>query len=1451
MIAKLQRAAVAVVLVVGLSLEVVGQSASTGRALRSAPPRAAAENQAVVREQLAAGNAIDAFPLLERILRDTDDLSGPLQTEAERAIAALPLELHERLEQQMAPRAQDVLTAALTGGDEPQLALALRQYGWTRAGAAGWLAAGLRARDTARWQTAEAAGRRVLAHRAATPTQRASALLLTVESLLQSGKIASATRIWDDSKASLGNVPVRQAGRARPLEDLITEQFRPAGELVSESTSTSEETLPVLVARWQRDLRPSAPVSEGLALLAKPFRAHGAISFPVQQPVVAGNAVLLRTIDQVIACDLTTGEKLWRAALPEFSRLQDHPALLENSMYRTAILDSFWRREQVDSVFASLTTDGERVFVVEESSDQARQMLPQRPSPPERDDEPPPPISNHLAAYDVSTGDLAWRIGGESVSPSYPLGGVYFLGPPTAVDEALFGVGQRSGELGVYAIDRRRGELLWWVTLGQVERPLSGDLLRRGTACPVVWEQGLLICPTTAGVVAAVDATTRQLRWLTRYPDRQREIVLPQPGAIRPRSRPESWWDAWRTASVWPVGDRILSTSPESNEWLLINVADGSVVQRGLRNGAIAVVGIVGQTLVLAESSAIRGVDLTSGEVRWRAVTGDLAGQGVIHGDVLVQPLAEGTLATIQIEDGRVDWLRGGDPLPMGRLTRTSRGWLLAGPGGLCALASRSEAAGVIESLPTSAGGPAREVRLARLELQRGRPHATWERLIGSMNDTRREALLTTGLAWLERDASIWKTVQSRLLELALSADERFTVRLSLLDAAVRAGEPEAALTFALDALEERPEGTCRIDSSPMRVVRRDRLLQGRIDQLLRAAEPSARSVLDQRLEERLGEVLAKKDPFGVQGWLDRLGPLPWARERTLEHQEAAFLGRSLLETELRLLDLSGGSRSRLHVDGRVRLAELLRDAGFPRDGHAILADLSNRQPGARSANGANVAGLWRGLQDRPEWTGSFQPATDVWPVRKPWSEAHQRRNENVYQFGAEVRAEPGSLIDRLDVSIDRQGRWVQFAGDGQSGPWRADLPSSSSPFRYVYFRHATWGWGRLAIVRVGSELFAVTPFNARGEPQAQVLWTIDTAATIQPMSDQVDVVPLRDRTGVRSEELTMFDPFGREIAAVGPVRPRYLCYREQSVLRAIETSTGAVLWERFDLPDGTITFGDDDAVAVWQPTSGRLELLSAIDGRTLEVRNWAVSPDDLLQIEDLRAWVVERGPQTVVRLVDVATNKTLWRQVWFGDATPFLLDRQTIGLLDPRGVLAVFSAETGGLLGEPLTVDCPAAIDRIAVAADADRWYVTWTPRLENLWLLLKGQPRSSFRMPFVDGTLLAIDRSRVQIDWRRTLHQEPFPIDQFRNAPVLWQIWKLPASGSGGNQLGDGLVRLIDKRTGEIAYEARSANMQPYLNLQADPESQLLDLQLSNETVRLHYRGEPPPPEEAEKEP
>lgn len=105
MIATLQRAAAAIVLTACLSLQGMGQSASTGRALCSTPPRAAEANQAAIREQLAAGDAIDAFPLLERTFRETEDLTGPLQTEAERAIEALTPELRERLEQQIATRA--------------------------------------------------------------------------------------------------------------------------------------------------------------------------------------------------------------------------------------------------------------------------------------------------------------------------------------------------------------------------------------------------------------------------------------------------------------------------------------------------------------------------------------------------------------------------------------------------------------------------------------------------------------------------------------------------------------------------------------------------------------------------------------------------------------------------------------------------------------------------------------------------------------------------------------------------------------------------------------------------------------------------------------------------------------------------------------------------------------------------------------------------------------------------------------------------------------------------------------------------------------------------------------------------------------------------------------------------------------------------------------------------
>ena len=68
----------------------------------------------------------------------------------------------------------------------------------------------------------------------------------------------------------------------------------------------------------------------------------------------------------------------------------------------------------------------------------------------------------------------------------------------------------------------------------------------------------------------------------------------------------------------------------------------------------------------------------------------------------------------------------------------------------------------------------------------------------------------------------------------------------------------------------------------------------------------------------------------------------------------------------------------------------------------------------------------------------------DPWPSVFPSVDVDAKRHLDVYQVPISVDAEPGSLLDRLDVYVDRQGRSVRFAGEGHGGTWEV-VPSRGS----------------------------------------------------------------------------------------------------------------------------------------------------------------------------------------------------------------------------------------------------------------------------------------------------------------------------------------------------------------------------------------------------------------------
>jgi outer membrane protein assembly factor BamB len=388
------------------------------------------------------------------------------------------------------------------------------------------------------------------------------------------------------------------------------------------------------------------------------------------------------------------------------------------------------------------------------------------------------------------------------------------------------------------------------------------------------------------------------------------------------------------------------------------------------------------------------------------------------------------------------------------------------------------------------------------------------------------------------------------------------------------------------------------------------------------------------------------------------------------------------------------------------------------------------------------------------------------------------------------------------------------------------------------------WGRGRLLVVRVGANLFAVAPYDDRGEPSARVLWSLSLLDSSVLMPEQI-VVAL---PGPNEEAHRQVDPFGRAVGQVGPVRTSFLCYHESGRLVCLDTLTGRKRWERFDLPLDAVTFGDDEVVAVWSPANQRLEWLRAIDGATLGQRVWTAAPELVVLQRDRRAWWLSRTKPQRLFCEDAVSGTVAWTRELSPGSQVITLDARTLGVLEPQGVLHLLHADDGAPRGEPLTVELPPVLERVVVSRDPDRWYVAFSERTAQQAALRLNQSRQGYRVPIVTGPLYAIDQATGQVQWQVRLDREAWPVDQPKSLPVLVQAYQSFA-GAGqpfANQpVTEGVLHLRDKRTGRDVLRRNDLGRLTYLSAWGDPDRGMVEVYLQNESLRLRYHPAPPAPD------
>lgn len=1252
---------------------------------------------------------------------------------------------------------------------------------------------------------------------------------------------------------------------------------------------------------WQVD---SGLADEAAALTRHALHEHFEQSIPIlprARPLVIDGVVVRRSLTQVSAYELDSGRQLWASESMSESG-QSASRLTMNLSLQELMAQKLAQGLQVDSLQSRLSTDGDRVFTVESGSAMmggafsGSSRLMQRGTYQSQ-------TQNRIVARHLRTGELAWSLTADSVfawlresqpgknderinhpsaaedsalegtqrSPERKGGSfadIYFCGLPTNVDQHMVGLVQVDDLLRLYAADRATGKIEWSINIAEVPRLSPADSDWRSLDCRITLIDGVLVCPTGAGLIVGVDLGTRSVAWSRRTSraDMPLEVARLPFAPARPH-RP--WWQGWRDNKIMGV----TTVGAESSDRKLVPAVPDSILiaagpdtegvvaldpQTGTRLWSLSVespvdlISIEDRAVVLSRH-AVTAVDAASGKALWAVPCREPVGTGyIVRLPVEIRqtipktycafPARGGSLIAVNCDDGtiiesvdRLESMSGclvaaGDRLVMQNPDRLSA-WTM-----LSAISDRRRRA---DNVPSQSDAN-------DLSVDRAIDQASFERSVGMFDEaaTRLERLTSesdsarverehakTLLAWIRSGTLPTQRLQQVKFEAEelvgrSSIAEVIELRHAAARAAVVSGDFVLALKFYAELQSLNPSGEPRfLKPEPLRSVRHDRLIQGEVLDLLSRADASLAERLAQSLTDLTEAASSSRDPFALQRFTRQWMNLPITEQYSLD--ERSRIGMRYGQKQLLLLALADSAGNEVSRQASLKLIELYESRSYHRDAAGIRRGLLRLGFDNELTHGSSAAGS-------PWNTGSVTVSE------------HSEQNLDTSFIPVPVECSPGSLFDRLNVAINprssRNDTILRFYGDGFSGSWQTVLATSPSPLKSVGRMYRGWGIGHFLVLQLGAELFGISPFDGSGEPRVQRLWSVDMAdGNRQEDHEYAPAVP-----GFSEEQLTMLDAFGRPIVKVGPVRAGYLCFQTRGKLVCLDTTTGQRLWQRYELPRQAICSGDGKSVFLTEPNRDRVTVLRAVDGAM--VSQYSLSEavgfqGSILKATGARVLIAERladsdqasGTLRISKLasVDLLSASIEWSTDVDSESTVFAIDSDWLGVLSLSGQLRVISSRTG-LQISTLNVQRPDVVRAIHVSSDSSSHLIALSNVAESEYLNGRGAANRS-RNPSVTGQLVAVDSQTAELKWQRSVERIRFLIDQPKNAPCVALSYR--RSRSAGTDATESVLHVIHRETGEDILMRRGATSASNFTFEPHADQNRLSIRMARQSIRLTF--------------
>jgi outer membrane protein assembly factor BamB len=1371
-----------------------------------------------------------------------------LLREADRLLANLSDEGHRAYELQYGGAAREALAE---GRGVSALQEVARRYAHTVAGTEAAMRCAEMAWEAGHLDTARAGYERLLDQPRSVRRLGMPLVVRGAVAAWLSGDAARGVALLSSLKGTNGQMTWR--GEALAAETVaadpstwLTQEFGPVGEGARGALTGGERTVedwrvvggdsrrsagaegaaPYLgTSSWSADLvRHSTATDEGDAALRGYADAYlrqylrrmvpaGVVLLPAARPIVSGNRIVTRGFGQIVAHNLVDGGFAWRGSIPDalMTQVLGESPVVDGaglSQVLPALQDKAW----FDQTTGTLSADEERVYALEPVArfDTPTVMFANQNAPLREE--------NRLAAYDLGSGKLRWRLGGP-VNGADEFSGVTFLGVPLPHEGRLYTIAEFADEVRLMVLESQTGKVAWSQRLVKLDIAVGADLhhQRRGVSPSLAGS--VLVCPTDAGRIVAVDITARTLLWEYLYRSDTPVVNNGPRLMIPPLNGPEGLRDSalqdrWTDGLAMIDGARVVISPRGCDSLRCLDLATGQLLWTHPRKDGLFVGCVAEGVALVVGRSSLRGVRLADGRPAWEGID-ELpipapSGRGYLATGRYHLPLSSAELLTLDVATGReLARVKTPEGVPLGNLV-AARGTVVSQRVDTLSAyhdIERLERT-IAESLEkTPDDGRLLTVR-GQLLLHKGDGPGAQRAFrramdVASSDEQVRAGVVTGMLELLRTDFATYRDSMDDVEKLLATDADRMRFHRTVSEGYAAAGDTAASLKALLRLAEVDllPRGFDDMGEGGWR-VRADAMIAGRVRDLLDSAKEEDRSQLEGLVRERWSQLKESRRPEELRRFVALFGATREADEARSALARLLVAQGERLEIETLLLDLL--SRSDEAAQRRELLPQLydvVMSTGRARDGWRVLRDIAARYPDLTLPSGESALTefvAWRLEDPRGEDSPPFQwpagtPKVSRVPVPPPFGGTGQ-------PVRIPFEGDPGPWLADLTLSFDVPGRQLVAMTPERQEAWRAQLLD----VEIEQHTARAWGLGHLVVLFDGRGFTAIDTAGTTDRPFSRVLWTETFGrqlGTTNPSSEPpLHTIALPTGRVV----VTRVDRDGRPFQSVRGVSTRYFAFRWGDRLTVVDPLTGEERWSRRGIAGGSVLGGDDEWLTCQAEQGTTARRFRLCDGKEFP----AVAVPPAARIRASREGIVAHvadGKVVAGRLVGTRVLEGV--DAWSADVAPGTVFAEAGGTavcaLEPDGRYRKFALTTGKVLADrklnlaapPVKLIVVPGIERDLVIARA-----TLVPRFTEE----KIAQQHYLRREKVLGKLFGIPANGDKPVWEHAAKDFDLDLYQSPDLPfVALSRWGHSPAGEGQPVTAFSQLVLIDARTGTVFFD------------------------------------------------